>query len=152
MRTLKEKHSAQDQNSEVALWIFKQKKSFGSYYEELVLSALSHTCMHILTTPLQSPCLPVVQALHSGIRALSLPSCVTETTESRSPCLSSADSTCHDLLLSLISFIICSLIIFHCVHVPRILWRCIVKHHRDESMNIHIQNSFLIVPWELSSS
>lgn len=80
MRTLKEKHLAQDQNSEVALWIFRQKKSFGSYYEELVLSAVSHTCMHILTTPLQSPCLPVVQALHSGIRALSLPSCVTETT------------------------------------------------------------------------
>lgn len=100
VRTLKEKHSAQDQNSKVALWIFRQKKSFGSYYEELVLSALSHTCMHILTRPLQSPCLPVVQALHSGIWAPSLPSCVTETTESCRPC--------PDLLLSLTSPIICT--------------------------------------------
>lgn len=152
MRTLKEKHSAQDQNSKVALWIFRQKKSFGSYYEELALSALSHTCMHTPTTPLQSPCLPAVQALHSGIQALSLPSSVTETSESRSPHLSSANNTRHDLLLSLISLIICSLSIFHCVHVPQILWHCIVKYHRDESMNIHIQNSFLIVPWELSCS
>lgn len=44
MRTLKEKQLTQEQNSKTASQIFrKKKKTFGSNYEKLFLSAISHT-------------------------------------------------------------------------------------------------------------
>lgn len=44
MRTLKEEQLTQEQNSKTASQIFRQKKkTFGSNYEKLFMSAISHT-------------------------------------------------------------------------------------------------------------
>lgn len=108
VRTLKEKHSAQDQNSKVALWIFRQKKSFGSYCEELVfVCGLTRMRAHAHNVP-QSACLPPVQALHAGILALSLPSHVTLRRLGLVLLLSQVPSTSQCLRLSLISPVVYS--------------------------------------------
>lgn len=110
-RTLKEKHSAQDQNSKVALWIFRQKKSFGRYCEELAsVCCLTHKHVHAHNAPsahLPLTCAGFVAASWHCRSPAGWPwAGDLETAEPRSPGLSSWDSISHYLLLFLISLII----------------------------------------------
>ena len=149
MRTLKEKHSAQDQNSKVALWIFRQKKSFGSSCEALVfVCCLTHLRAH---AHVPSVHLPPTCASSSRRPPGTVPpqprDC--ETTGPRSPPLSSGDSASQGLLLSVISPVVYSdpstcALTMNALALPG-------ETCREESRNVHVQKSFLIVPLELIS-